>query len=333
MGERVVCNPNHRQERRKRMKKTMAFFMVLVMACLLPSYSMGADKKFIVGFVPRAFVSVYFVTMADAVKEAAAKNPNIEVQIVSPVNQSDIEGQIKIIEDLTQKKVDLLAVSVNDPNAVVPSLKEAQSAGIPVIILDAITPLPGIEVLSLVGSNNEDGGEIVAKNVLGLCKKGCKMAILEGVPGQYANEMRLKGFRTIIKDHPEVKVVASQPANWQRELAMTTMENILQANPDINIVWGVNDGMALGALKAIQNAGKLNQIKILGYNGDKEAVEAVSRGLLYSTILQQPAEIGRTVIKIAEMISDGKKAQVPKLITIPIVNVKKDNALQNMPKK
>jgi ribose transport system substrate-binding protein len=315
------------------MKKTKAFFMVLVMICLIPSYSLGADKKFLVGFVPRAFVSVYFVTMADAAKEAAAKNPNIELQIVSPVNQSDIEGQIKIIEDLTQKKVDLLAVAVNDPNAVVPSLKEARSAGIPVIILDAITPLPGIEVLSLVGSNNEDGGEIVAKNVIELCKGECKMAIIEGVPGQYANEMRLKGFRKVIKDHPEVKVVASQPANWQREVAMSTMENILQAHPDINIVWGVNDGMALGALKAIQNAGKLDQIKILGYNGDKEAVEAVSKGLLYSTILQQPAEIGRTAIKIAEMIRTGKKAQVAKVITIPIVNVKKDNALQYMPNK
>jgi ribose transport system substrate-binding protein len=315
------------------MKKINVFFIVLVMISLIPTYSQGADKKFLVGFVPRAFVSVYFVTMADAVKEEAARNPNIDVQIVAPVDQKDIEGQIRIIEDLTQKKVDLLAVSVNDPNAVVPSLKEAQAAGIPVIILDAITPLPGIEVLSLVGSNNEDGGEMVAKNVLDLCKGECKMAILEGVPGQYANEMRLKGFRKVIKDHPEVKIVASQPANWQRELAMSTMENILQAHPDIDIVWGVNDGMALGALKAIQNSGKLDQIKIQGYNGDKEAVEAVSKGLLYSTILQQPAEIGRTVIKIGEMIRTGKQAQVGELITIPIVNVKKDNALRYMPKK
>ncbi|MEJ2730090.1 MAG: sugar ABC transporter substrate-binding protein [Deltaproteobacteria bacterium] len=315
------------------MRRITALLFVLVLIVLIPSHSFAAEKKFIVGFVPRAFVSVYFVTMADAVKEEAAKYPNIDVQVVAPMDQKDIEGQIRIVEDLTMKKVDLLAVSVNDPKALVPSLKEAQAAGIPVIILDAITPYPGIEVLSLIGSNNEDGGEIVGQNVVDLCKGKCQMAILEGVPGQYANEMRLKGFRKVVKDHPNIKVVASQPANWQRELAMTTMENMLQANPDIDLVWGVNDGMALGALKAIKDAGALDRIKILGYNGDKEAVESVAAGDLYSTILQQPAEIGRMVITIAEKIRTGKKNEIKPIITIPIVNVKKDNALTHMPKK
>lgn len=319
--------------------------VVLVIAMLLlviPAFvfagakaeSEGAEGVVSVGFVPRAFVSVYFVTMADAVEEAAKANPNVDVQIVSPVDQKDVEGQIKIIEDLTQKNVDLLAVSVNDPKAVVPSLKEAQDQGIPVIILDAITPLPGIDVLSLIGSNNEDGGEIVGKNVLELQKemgRKVKMAILEGVPGQYANEMRMKGFKAVVDGNANVEIVASQPANWQRELAMSTMENILQANPDLDIVWGVNDGMALGAYKAISDAGLEDQIYVLGYNGDKEAVEAVERGELYSTILQQPAEIGRQVIKIAEMIRTGNKDDVKSLYTIPIVNVKQDNAAEWMP--
>ena len=278
-------------------------------------------------------MSVYFVTMADAVKAEADKYPHIDVQVIAPMDQKDIEGQIRIVEDLTMKKVDLLAVSVNDPKALVPSLKEAQAAGIPVIILDAITPYPGIDALALIGSNNEDGGEIVGQNVVALSKGKGKIAILEGVPGQYANEMRLKGFRKVMKDYPDVKVVASQPANWQRELAMTTMENMLQANPDIDLVWGVNDGMALGASKAIKDAGLLGKIRILGYNGDKEAVEAVAGGTLYSTILQQPAEIGRMVITIAEKIRTGKKSEIEPVITIPIVNVKKDNALKYMPKK
>jgi len=315
------------------MKKFGALLVVIIVLFLIPFQSFAAEKKFVVGFVPRAFVSVYFVTMADAVKEEAAKNPNIDVQVIAPMDQKDIEGQIRIVEDLTMKKVDLLAVSVNDPKALVPSLKEAQAAGIPVIILDAITPYPGLDALALIGSNNEDGGEIVGQNVVELTKGKGKIAILEGVPGQYANEMRLKGFRKVMKDYSDVKVVASQPANWQRELAMTTMENMLQANPDIDLVWGVNDGMALGASKAIKDAGLQGKIRILGYNGDKEAVEAVAGGTLYATILQQPAEIGRMVITIAEKIRTGKKSEIEPVITIPIVNVKKDNALKYMPKK
>lgn len=315
------------------MKKSKALLFVLSLMILILFHSFAYAKKFVVGFVPRAFVSVYFVTMADGVKEAAAENPNIDVQIISPVDQKDIEGQIRIVEDLTMKKVDLLAVSVNDPKALIPALKEAQAAGIPVIITDAITPYPGFKALALIGSNNEDGGEIVGRNIINLSAGKCKMAVLEGVPGQYANEMRLKGFRAVTAKYPGIQVVASQPANWQRELSMTTTENILQSNPDIDYIWGVNDGMALGALKAVKDAGLTGKIKILGYNGDKEAVEEVAKGNLYSTILQQPREIGRTVIKIAEMIRTGKKGEVPSLIQIPIVNVKLDNALEYMPKK
>ncbi len=313
---------------------TVVVLLALISVPILGRNQAEAEEKFVVGFVPRAFVSVYFVTMADAVKEAAAANPNVEVEIVAPVNQTDIEGQIKIVEDLTQKKVDLLAISVNDPKALVPAMKEAQAAGIPVIILDALTPYPGIEVLSLIGSNNEEGGEIVGKTVVALLNGKGKMAILEGVPGQYANEKRLEGFRRIVneKDTPDIKIVASQPANWQRELAMSTMENIVQGNPDIDVVWGVNDGMALGALKAITDAGLQDKIKVLGYNGDEEAIESVSKGLMYSTILQQPAEIGRKVIEIAEMIRTGKKDEVPSVIAIPIVNVTKENAAQYLKK-
>jgi ABC-type sugar transport system substrate-binding protein len=91
--------------------------------------------------------------------------------------------------------------------------------------------------------------------------------------------------------------------------------------------------MALGALKAITDAGLEDQIYVLGYNGDKEAVEAVERGEMYSTILQQPAEIGRQVIRIAEMIRTGKKDEVQSVYMIPIVNVKQENAAKWMPEK
>lgn len=284
------------------------------------------DEVFTVGFVPRAFVSVYFVTMADAVEAAAAEKDDIDVQIVSPVDQQDVEGQIKIIEDLTQKNVDLLAVSVNDPNACVPSLLEAQEKGIPIIILDALTPLEGIDVLSLIGSDNETGGEAIAEHIVDILGGEGKMAILEGVPGQYANEFRLKGFYNVMDNHPDIEIVASQPADWDRSKAMNIMENIIESNPDIDLVWGVNDGMALGAVKALEDAGMLDDVVVCGYNGDEEAVEAVKDGKMESTILQQPGEIGRTVIKIAEMIKEGRIDEVESVIAIPIVLVTSENA-------
>ena len=264
--------------------------------------------------------------MADAAR-AGAEKEGINVQILS-LDQQDIEGQIKIIEDLTQKNVDLLAVAVNDPNAVVSSLLKAQEKGIPVILLDTLQPLEGLDVLSLIGSDNETGGEMIAKYIVELLGGKGKIAVLEGTPGQHANEFRLKGFRSVIDSYPDIEIVVSQPANWDRSQAMNVMKSILQSNPDIDLVWGVDDGMALGAVKALEdavNTGKFYDVMVCGYNGDKEAIEAVKEGKMKATILQNPAEIGRTVIKIADMIKNGRIDEVEKLIAIPIINVTSEN--------
>lgn len=324
------------------MKDVRRILFALVMIILFPATLFAGAKQeakaknFAVGFIPRAFVSVYFVTMVDAAKAEAAKHAGIDLQVVSPLAETDIEGQVKIIEDFIQKRVDLIAVSVNDPKSVVPSVKEAKNAGIPVIILDDLMPLPGVDVLSRIGSNNKDGGVIVGKNVLEIQKKmgrTINMAIIEGTPSEYCNEDRLAGFRSMVTANNRINIVALQPANWERELAMVTMENILQANSDVDIVWGVCDDMVLGALKAVTNAGLNDRIYLLGYDGSKEAVEAVDRGQIYSTILQQPAEIGRMAIKIAEMIRTGKMNEVKAVYEIPIINVKKENAAKWMPER
>ncbi|MCL4416481.1 MAG: sugar ABC transporter substrate-binding protein [Actinobacteria bacterium] len=286
-------------------------------------------EQFEVGFIiPGAYESFYFDTMADAVKAAVAKKENINVQVILGLDQQDIEVQIKIIEDLTQKNVDLLAVAVNDPNAVVSSLLKAQQKGIPVILLDTLKPPEGLDVLSLIGSDDETGGEMIAKYIVELLGGKGKIAVLEGIPGQYANEFRLKGFRSVIDSYPDIEIVASQPANWDRFQAMNVMKSILQSNPDIDLIWGVDDEMAIGAVKALEDAaatGKFYDVMVCGYNGDKEAIESLKKGKMKATILQQPAEIGRTVIKIADMIKKGRIDEVEKLIVIPIINVTSEN--------
>jgi ABC-type sugar transport system substrate-binding protein len=310
--------------------KTARFLVMFVIIALVVSLgipAMGAESKgpFVVGFVPRAFVSVYFVTMGDAVKAAAAQKKGIKVEVASPLDQKDIEGQIKIIEDLTQKKVNLLAVSVNDPNACVPSLLEAQKAGIPIILLDTVDPLPGIKVLSLIGSSHYDGGVMSAKYMVKLLDGKGKIAIIEGVAGQYANEQRKLGIQSVFKDYPNIKIVASQPGNWDRATAMAAMENIIQSNLGQQIVYCMNDGMALGAVQALEAATVLDKNMVIGYNADKEAMEAVRNGKMKATVMQQPAKIGQTVIDIAEMIRDGKKDKVKPLMKIPIVLITSDN--------
>ena len=283
------------------------------------------SDKFVIGFCPRAFVSVFFVTLADAMEEEAAKYPDIDLQILSPVDQKDVEGQIKIVEDFTELKVDLLAVSVNDPQAIVPSLQRAMAAGIPILLIDHEASLEGVDELALIGIDNIEGGKTTGEWFVEYLDGKGRIVLIEGVAGQQANEFQLEGFNSVVDTYPDIEIVASQPADFDRAKALTVMENILQTTTDIDLVWGINDGMALGAIKAIEDAGLLDKIKVVGYNGDEEALVSIREGKLLATMLQQPKLEGEMVIDIARMIMDGKIDEVEPKQMIPLVPVTAEN--------
>lgn len=302
-------------------------FLILASACILTAA--GNDNRvFRVGFVPKAFISVHFITMAESMLKAAETYPHISVKIASPIDQTDIKGQIDIIENIIRENIDLLAISVNHNRAITPSLKRAQAAGIKIIILDTCTSLPDIDVLSLMGSNDAGGGEVIGWAVARLLNGKGKVAVLEGIKEQKENEMRLRGFYKALHDYPDITVAVTEHANGQRDLAVSVMDSILLAHPDINLVWAVNDNMAIGALEAIRDSGKADQIHVLGYNGDPEALVSIAAGELYASILEQPDKIGQTVIEVAEMLRTGNNHSILPVYQFPIMLVTQDNVKQ-----
>jgi ribose transport system substrate-binding protein len=283
-------------------------------------------KKFTIGLVPPALVSPYFITRVDAAKESAAKNKDIELLVLAPSAETAIEEQVKILEDLIQKKVDLIALSSANWDAVTPALKKAIENGIEVVFIDRVIPLEGVEAVSMLGVDEIKGGELVGDYVVKILNGKGKVAILEGVTGDYWSVRRTEGFHNIVDKSPDIEIVATQPANWERAAGMSTMENILQANKDLNLVWGLNDNMALGAAKAIENAGLQDKIIVVGYNADKEAVEAVKAGELKATVAQQPAKIAQTIVEdIAVKLMSGEKEKIEPVINIPVVLVTAEN--------
>ena len=283
------------------------------------------EEPFVVGFIPRAFVSMYFVTMGEAMDEYGAEAEGIEVQTLAPLDQKDIEGQIKMIEDFTEKDVDLLAVSVNDPSACVPSLLQAQAKGIPIVLLDTQQSLEGIDVLSLIGSDHYDGGVLKAEYLVEKLGEEFKVVLIEGVAGQYANEARKEGMFSVWDNYPGIEIVAAQPGDWDRAKAMAAMENIIQSGVEMDVVIGMNDNMALGAMQALEASGMLDEVLVIGYNADEEAVKAVKDGKMHATVKQQPSEIARMTIEIAKMIKEGNIDQVESIISIPLILVTEEN--------
>lgn len=203
--------------------------------------------------------------------------------------QDDSSTQSNDIDDLIQQDVDVLVINPVDSAAIQSSVEAANSANIPVITLDRSSD--GGTVLSYIASNNVSGGEMAAEYIVEQIGEGGKVVQLEGVPGASAANERGEGFESIAND--QLEILDSQSANFNRAEGLSVMEDMLQSNSDIQAVFAQNDEMALGALEAIQSAGLEDDIIVIGFDGNEDALESVEAGGLDATVAQQPYEMGK----------------------------------------
>ena len=141
-------------------------------------------EKFVIAMVPPALVSPYFIECADSATKAAANYENIEFSVLSPSDETKVDEQVKILEDLLQKQVDLILISSGNWDAVAPTLKKAIDSGIEVAIFNQLSDVPVLEDLGLVsavGVDEVEGGTVAGKWVGEALNGKGKIAILEGV--------------------------------------------------------------------------------------------------------------------------------------------------------
>lgn len=265
------------------------------------------NGKIKVGLSVSTLSNPFFVSLRDViVEEAEAKG--MEIIVVN--SQDDPATEISNIEDLIQQGVDVLIINPTDSSAVSSAVQSANSANIPVITIDRSAEQGEVE--TLITSDNVAGGEMAAEFIYDQLGEGAKVAELEGVSGASATRERGEGFHRIADE--KLDVVASQPADFDRIKGLTVMENTLQGNSDIEAVFAHNDEMALGAVEAIQAAGK--DIIVVGFDGIEDAIDAVEAGDLTATIAQRPDLMGKEAIKAAEKILNGEVLE--DIIKVPL---------------
>jgi ribose transport system substrate-binding protein len=258
----------------------------------------------------------YFVTMKQAMDEMA---PTIGADVYYTDAHHDVTRQINDIEDLIQKKIDILLINPTDTVGVGGVVGEAKKAGIVVVALDAQATGP---IDSFVGSKNYDAGrlagEFLARHLNG---KG-KVAILDGIPVVPILE-RVKGFSEAIAKHPGMSIVATQNGKQERSIALSVTENMIQANPDLAGIFSVNDGGAMGALSAIEASKK--DIALVSVDGLPEAVKAIETGGPFKAT---SAQFPRDQVRIALGIALAKKwgANVPPTIPVDVKLLTRENA-------
>lgn len=252
----------------------------------------------------------FFVALRDG---AQAEAKAVGINLITVDAQNDAAKQIAGVEDLIQKKVPVILLNPTDSDAVASVVKEATAAGIKVISLDRA--VNGAEVSSHIASDNAAGGRMAGEFLLKKLGGKGNLVELEGIPGSSAARERGKGFESAIAGKPSVKLVTEQPANFDRAQGLSVMENILQGNKDIQGVFAQNDEMALGAQKAIEEAG-LKNVAIVGFDATPDAVAAVKAGKLAATVQQKPELIGKLGVDTAKLLIDGKP--VDRNIPVPL---------------
>jgi erythritol transport system substrate-binding protein len=192
------------------------------------------------------------------------------------------------------------------------NVKKAIAAKIPVFLVNAEINQTGLALAQLV-SNNAQGAALGAQEWVKDVGTTGKYAQLLGLPSDNNAATRSNGYTSVISQYPGLIKVAEQTANWDRTLGQQKMQSILQANPDINAVISGNDEMALGAIAALKQAGKLAQVKVGGFDGSPDAVAAIKSGELQYTVLQPVALFAaKAVDEMNDYITKGTKPATEK---------------------
>lgn len=240
----------------------------------------------------------------------------------------DPQKQAAMIEDCISRKADVIAVNAVDPAAVVPAIKKAKAAGIPVIMQNADTNDQGHAYTKVfIGSQSYDQGYAVGEMIVNALGGAGNVVVITGKVGQTDTVNRTEGMKAAFNGTKSaMKVLAVQPADWSKDKALTVMQDLLTRYPKIDAVFGQDDPMALGALQAIKATGREKDIKVFGVNGNKEACDAVKNGEMYGTALQLSYLIGVYTVRAAYDLTNGRL--VPAKILAPTAPVTKDTVAQ-----
>ena len=291
------------------MSKKLYLWLILVsvFAISIIGCHNAEEKRYRITIVTKAMDSEFWQTLRAGARDAAKEYPDVELNVLAPQREINIDQQVNILEDQILKRVSALAVAPCGVAEVIPVLDKAHERNIPVIMVDTDVDWP--HKLSYVGTDNKIGGRLAGEFIAKALNGKGKVAVIRGIPGVQTHEDRVAGFLEAIKQAPGIELVALQPANSERDLALTVMENILTSHPDLDAVFMTNDQMALGALEALDAHRLLDKIVTVGFDAGQEAIKAVKEGRLSAVVAQDPYNMGKQAFLAALKAAQGQPVE------------------------
>lgn len=304
----------------KKMKRFVSIILMVAFVFAISAPAFAADKRLKVGVVLKTLSSQYWKIVAAGAK-TAAQNNNVDLILLGPPTEDAIEQQINMVQDVLSQNIDVLVFSPSQPAASVNVLLQAKAKKIPVILVDTGMPEGFNDYASFIGTDNLAAGKAGGKALASQLKPGSKVLLIDGAPGNPACNDRIKGAEEVLKASGMI-IAAKQPAYSDRQKGYTVTQNVLQANPDINGVFSANDEMALGALRAMQQAGK--RVPIIGVDATEDALKSILAGEMYGSVAQGNYDMGLLAIEKAIELKAGKT--IEKRIDSGATLITKENA-------
>lgn len=253
----------------------------------------------------------FYQDLEAGLQEAANANG---YELIVTTGEFDVARQKDQLQDFIVRGVNAIIVSPCDSRSIGTSIKAANDAGIPVFTADIACLAEDAKVVTHVASDNVAGGRLAAQAIIEAINGAGEVAIIDH-PEVESVIQRVAGFEEHIATAPDIKVVAKLSGRGVKDQAFRVAEDILQAHPHLKAIFGINDDTILGALAAIEKAGKFNEIKLVGFDAVPEARAAIAEGRIYADVIQKPRDIGQKTIEAVKMYMSGNA--VPPSILIP----------------
>jgi ribose transport system substrate-binding protein len=271
----------------------------------------------------KSLANEFFSTMADGARKHQAANPAAYELIVNGIkNETDLAEQVNLVEQMIARQVNAIVIAPADSKALVTVLKRAKEAGILVVNIDnkldaAVLAQAGLAV-PFVGPDNRAGARKVAEAIAKQLKPGDPVAIIEGLPTAFNGQQRRLGFEDALAA-AGLNIVTTQSGNWEMEKANSVAAAMLNAHADLKAIFCGNDNMALGAVAAIQAAGRTGKVLVAGFDNIGAIRPMLADGRVSATADQHADQLAVFGIEAALKILSGQAPPADQTTAVDLI--------------
>jgi ribose transport system substrate-binding protein len=236
---------------------------------------------------------------------SAAKEFNVEVRVLATDTESDIEGQIRLLDKAIAAKPSSIILAATDYNRLIPASKKILDSGIKLITVDS--GLNGGISASFIATDNFAAGQKVVDSIKKWIVSDISIAIISIVRGSATAMERESGVRDSLKAYKEVEVLDTNYSESSEAKAYEIVKNLILTQPKLKVIFGLNEPATVGAAKAIKDLGVESRVKLAGFDSSMDEIALLEDGYIQATVVQNPFNMGYLAIQTALQVSDKKK--------------------------